>query len=293
MWAGFAVPFVIGAFIGLHSYYPQVPAPLLAYGLSVFRKTQTLNLRLSFPMIGFFYLVDQQTSFSLWFFNLLFFIIRGCMNILHIGMTENLGIYGARSPVFAHLGVGAFIAMVGAGVKVGGRHFSAVWRRAFYGDPTVDDSGEMMSYRRAVIGLLVGGAVMVVWLTASGIPFLLVLPFLLVALLLFVGLTRVVAESGMAEAVAPSIAPGILISAVGSEGLREAGPRRVGHELRLAQRHAHLRDGDSRTRAQARTGVAGPATPAARDDRRDRDRDGGEHPPHALLGLQQRRDHAQ
>jgi hypothetical protein len=41
-------------------------------------------------------------------------------------------------------------------------------------------------------------------------------PFVIVALILFVGLTRVVAESGMAEAVAPSIAPGVLISGVGS-----------------------------------------------------------------------------
>lgn len=223
MWAGFAVPFVVGAFIGLHNYYPAVPAPVLNLGLSVFRKTQTVMFRLSFPMIGFFYLVEQQTSFSLWFFNLLFFVVRGVMNILHIGMTENLGIYGAKSPVFAHLGIGAFLAMVGAGVRVGGRHFSGVWRKAMYRDPGVDDSGEMLSYRRAVGGVILGSLIMVVWLVASGLPLGLAIPFLLVALLLFVGLTRVVAESGMAEAVAPSIAPGVLISAVGSEAFGRRG----------------------------------------------------------------------
>ena len=216
MWGGFAIPFIIGAFIGLHHYFPHVPAPQLNVGLSVFRKTQTLMLRLSFPMIGFFYLVEQQTSFSLWFFNLLFFVVRGVMNIVHIGMTENLGVYGAKSPVFAHLGVGAFAALVGVGLRVGSRHFSGVWRKAWYGDPAVDDSGEMLSYRRALLGLLVGGAVMIAWLTASGIPFVVVIPFAVVALMLFVGLTRVVAESGMAEAVAPSIAPGIMVSALGT-----------------------------------------------------------------------------
>lgn len=217
MWAGFAVPAIFGAFIGLHYYFPAVPAPQLNTSFSMFRKTQSLILRLSFPMVGFFYLVDQQTTFSLWFFNLLSFIIRGVMNVLHIGMTENMGIYGARSPVFAHLGVGAFVALVGMGVKVGGRHFSDVWRKGIHGDPTVDDSGEMLSYRRAILGVIVGAIIMAAWLTASGIPFVLVIFFMLVALILFVGLTRIVAESGMAEAVAPSIAPGVMVSAVGSE----------------------------------------------------------------------------
>ena len=69
-----------------------------------------------------------------------------------------------------------------------------------HGDPTVDDSGEMLTYRLALWGLLIGGTIMVIWLTASGIPFYLVIPFLLVALVLFIGLTRIVAESGMAEA---------------------------------------------------------------------------------------------
>ena len=216
LWAGFAIPFIIGAFIGLHNYLPAVPAPTLVNSISVFRKTQTLSFRLSFPMVGFFYLVEQQTTFSLWFFNRLFFVARGIMSILNIGMSENLGIYGARSPVFAHLGVGAFIAMVGIGLKVGRLHFGAVVRKALHGDPSVDDSNEALSYRQAVLGLLVGLVIMVVWLAASGLPLLLAIPFVLVALVLFVGLTRVVAESGMAEAVAPSIAPGVMVSALGS-----------------------------------------------------------------------------
>lgn len=216
LWAGFAVPFIVGAFIGLHNYLPAIPAPKLAQGISVFRKTQTLSFRLSFPMIGFFYLVEQQTTFSLWFFNRLFFVANGLMNIMHIGMSENLGIYGARSPVFAHLGVGAFIAMVALGVKVGKLHFGAVLRKALHDDPHVDDRDEIMTYRQAMVGLLIGLVIMVVWLAASGLGLVLAIPFVLVALLLFVGLTRVVAESGMAEAVAPSIAPGVLVSALGS-----------------------------------------------------------------------------
>jgi len=228
LWVGFAIPFIVGAFIGLHNYIPAIPAPTLAKSLSVFRKTQSLSFRLSFPMIGFFYLVEQQTTFSLWFFNRLFFVVHGLMNIMHIGLSENLGIYGARSPIFAHLGVGAFVAMIAMGVKVGKLHFAAVVRKALRGDPEVDDTDEVMSYRQAVVGLLIGLGIMLVWLTASGLPLLLAVPFLLIALLLFVGLTRVVAESGMAEAVAPSIAPGVMVSALGSRVFGPSGLAAMG-----------------------------------------------------------------
>lgn len=216
LWAGFGVPFLLGGLIGLHNYFPAVPAPQVVTRFSTFRKTQSLILRLSFPMIGFFYLVEQQTSFSLWFFNLLSFLVRGGMNVLHIGMSENLGIYGSKSPVFAHIGIGAFLALVYTGLRVGRLHFAAVWRKAVSGDPTVDDSGELLPYRTAVGGLVVGLTVMCLWLVASGLPAGLVVPFVLLAVILFLGLTRVVAESGMAEAVAPSIAPGVLVSALGS-----------------------------------------------------------------------------
>jgi hypothetical protein len=216
MWAGFAIPMLIGSMIGLHKYYPQFPAPVLNIGLATFRRSQSLLLRLSFPMIGFFYLVEQQTSFSLWFFNLLFFVVRGTLNIMHISMSENLGVYGSPSPIFAHLGVGAFLAMVFSGVRVSRRHLAHVWAMALRPRPDPDESREIMTYRQAVFGLAGGLAVMCVWLAYSGMPALLVVPFVIVALILFVGLTRVVAESGMAEAVAPSIAPGVLISGVGS-----------------------------------------------------------------------------
>jgi hypothetical protein len=228
LWVGFAIPFIIGAFIGLHKYVPAIPAPTLNLGISAFRKSQSLQLRLSFPMIGFFYLVEQQTTFSLWFFNLLFFVVRGFLNILHIGMTENLGIYGARSPVFAHLGVGAFIAMILVGLKVGRLHFSAVIRKAMAHDAGVKDGDEIMSYREAVWGLLIGLVIMLVWIVFSGMQLLLAIPFLLIALLLFVGLTRIVAESGMAEAVAPSIAPGVMVSALGSQIFGPAGLSAMG-----------------------------------------------------------------
>ncbi|MGB9596073.1 MAG: DUF6785 family protein, partial [Candidatus Poribacteria bacterium] len=101
MWIGFGIPFFFGSLKGLHHYFPAVPSLELAQGVSIFRNTLGLYFRLSFPMIGFFYLVHLDAAFSLWFFNLLSLMVRGLMNTFNINMRESLGIYGTPSPIFA------------------------------------------------------------------------------------------------------------------------------------------------------------------------------------------------
>ena len=222
MWLGFGVPLAFSSLTGLHHYFPSIPSPTTHWALSTFRHTQSIHFRISFPMIGFFYLVEQQTAFSLWFFNVLFFIIRGVLNVLKIGMTENLGVYGAPSPVFAHLGMGAFLVLVLGGLHTAKHHLSDVVAKAFGTNEAIDDHNEVMSYRAAFWGTVLGLAFMTGWLTWSGMSWWVSLLFLGTAVVLFVGLTRIVAESGMAEAVAPTIAPGVIVSALGASTV---GPR--------------------------------------------------------------------
>jgi len=223
MWIGFAIPFLFGSMKGLHHYFPSVPSLELAQGVSIFRNSQWFSFRLSFPMIGFFYLVHLDAAFSLWFFNLLSLLVRGLMNTFGITMRESLGIYGSPSPIFAHLGMGAMITLVIAGLWIAKSHLKDVFKKAFVGDPKIDDSGEILSYRAAVFGTILGLIIMIVWLYLSGIPLIPVLLFIFGAMLLFIGLTRVVSESGMAEAVASTISSSFVVSGIGSSALGPAG----------------------------------------------------------------------
>jgi len=223
MWIGFGIPFFFGSMKGLHYYFPAVPSLELVQGISIFRRSLWLNFRLSFPMVGFFYLVHLDAAFSLWFFNLLSLMVRGIMNIFAVSMRESLGIYGTPSPVFAHQGMGAMIALVLAGLWIGRSHLKDVVKKAFKGDTRIDDSGEILSYRTAVWGTIIGLVVMTVWLTMSGIPLVVVPMFLFGAILLFVGLTRVVSESGMAEAVASTISSSFVVSGIGTSPLGPGG----------------------------------------------------------------------
>jgi hypothetical protein len=223
MWIGFGIPFLLGSMKGLNFYFPSVPNLELVQGVSIFRNSLWLSFRLSFPMLGFFYLVHLDAAFSLWFFNLLSLLVRGIMNTFGVSMREGLGIYGTPSPIFAHLGMGAMITLVLMGLWVGRSHLKDVIKKAFTGDSKIDDSGEIISYRVAFWGLVIGLIIMTVWLTLSGIPLAVTLLFLFGAMLLFMGLTRVVSESGMAEAVASTISSSFVVSGIGTGPLGPGG----------------------------------------------------------------------
>jgi hypothetical protein len=224
MWAGFIIPVIISSLNACHSYYNFVPIVPITASVPIFRNTISLLFRLSFPMLGFSYLINLDIAFSLWFFNWVSKIIVGTLRILGVASTEKLGIYGVQSdPILAHQGQGAIIVLVLFGLWVGRQHLGDVLRKAFRGDDTVDDSREIMSFRAAVFTWIAGVVTMVVWLTAAGMPLWASVAFLLLAILIFVGLTRIVVESGLATAVAPMIASSVVVSAVGSSALGPAG----------------------------------------------------------------------
>jgi len=222
-WIGFAIAFLGGSWVGLHHYFPAVPPAKWAQSVEVIEGVWSLSFRISFPMIGFFYLVSLETSFSLWFFNLLAQAARAIINVVGITSTENLGVYGAVDPMFKYVGAGAFLALVASGLWVARGHLSLIWQRVIgEADPQVD-ADEILSYRVAFFGMVCGLIVVGWWLAASGMPVLVVPVFLILAFVFFVGLTRVVAESGMAEAVAPAIAPTTVAGWLGWGALGDQG----------------------------------------------------------------------
>ena len=224
MWAGFVLPVFVSSCNALHAYLNYIPAIQLVSSVPIFRNAVGLIFRLSFPMVGFSYLINLDIAFSLWFFNTIAKLIRGGLSVLGVGSTEKLGIYGAASePILAHQGQGALMVLVFFGLWVGREHLGDVVRKAFKGDDSVDDSGEMLSYRAAVFIWLGGVAVMTLWLWQAGLPLWAAFLTLLMALLIFVGLTRVVVEGGVAAAVGPMISSSVLVSAVGSTVIGPAG----------------------------------------------------------------------
>lgn len=218
MWLGFSIAFIIGTINAFHNYFESVPAVNLVQSVPIFRRTTSIVFRISFPVIGFVYFVNLDVSFSLWFFNLLFKVIRGTFNIMGISSTENVGIYGCRGdPIFNHIGMGAMIAMVLYSLWISRTHLKEVWRGAT--GENVDDSKEILSYKAAFWGLVFGSLFLTIWLTISGMSWYIALLFLILAFIIWIVLTRVVCEGGIPTLVATTIASSQIISAFGSKNL--------------------------------------------------------------------------
>jgi len=215
MWCGCAIPLFFGTLRALHSY--DAAYPLLQLDWTVpFLGHQRLQLRVIFSMIGFSYLINTNISAGLWFFQLLVKAESEVLTVMGLRSAQKF-VYGiSDQPYLAYQGGGALIAMVLLGLWTGREHLKAVFRKAFTGAPDVDDGDEITSYRGAVFGLLGGSAIVVGWLWLMGTKLWVALLFMVVALLIFIGITRVVAEAGLAAVRSPMIAPDLIVQGLGS-----------------------------------------------------------------------------
>jgi len=76
-------------------------------------------------------------------------------------------------------------------------HLRSVFKKAMDPSCDVDDSGELLSYRTAVFGLVGSLFFVSAWLHAAGMPLWVVGAFLPLSVLLFLGLSRAIAELGL------------------------------------------------------------------------------------------------
>ncbi len=221
-WIGFALPFLVGSLNGLHHYYPSVPKITISKTIAGLTPI-SLPLYLSFAVLGFTFLIPNRVAFSLWFLNILSFAFRCYTKAYGYEMKEDLAIYGAsRYPIMAHQGMGAMMVFIVASLWFSRRHLARVFRCAL-GSGGGYDAGEPSSYRTALLLLVAGYAVMAAWMWKAGLGPFYSMVFVLVALLIFYGLTRVVAQCGVAVTIAPLIAPTFMVSTFGSANISSSG----------------------------------------------------------------------
>ena len=156
MWAGFLVPAIVQSLNGLNHYFPYIPTVRLDASLPLFRDSVSIPIRLSFQMLGFTYFVNRDIAFGLCFFYLLNTCQQGIFNILGLQKIDPvLGVYSAYTgSIVVHQGFGAIIVLVLYGLWTARGHLRQVVRKALTGDPGIDDSGEILSYRASVVLLL-------------------------------------------------------------------------------------------------------------------------------------------
>jgi len=222
MWIGFAIPFVFHCLNAIYFYYHGVPMLSLRRGifLSAIVERPWVYLRsgyyIHFAVIGFAYFLTTEISFSVWAF---WWLGR----FLHVGFDA----FGRR-PMFAAVEEntyqGAFLVYVLSGIWIARGHLREVWRQVRHPRATPPgERREALPLTLAFWGLVVAGAIVVMWLQIAGMSLLLAIVLYLFYLMIAWGLGRMVAESGILFARALHMKPSlVIVPLVGARALAPA-----------------------------------------------------------------------
>ena len=207
---GMAIPFIAGSLRAMSSYDPSIPM------VSIHLPIAYLGGKVNFALTGFTYLIDTRISGSVWVFYLLGRIQKSVLATAGV-RSEQVHFHGVYdAPLVGYEGLGALLVLVAVVLWTAREHLKAVWLKALGRAPLVDDRDEILSYRGAVIGVLGGIAVMTLWLWIMGTPLWVSLFFIVLAMMIFIGITRIIAEAGLATLRTPVNAPDFVVMGLGS-----------------------------------------------------------------------------
>ncbi|MBM3495166.1 MAG: hypothetical protein FJX72_12725, partial [Armatimonadetes bacterium] len=197
---GFAIPAVIESLNVLHGVYPSVPGVHLnVFNLVRLMPTPPWNalnpLFMSWPPIGIglAFLMPLDLLFSCW----VFYLMRKLFEMEWV--VYGWGAGGGAFPYIRELTYGAFAAAFVILLRGSHRHIGRVIRRALGLSREPDDSGEVMSYRMAVLGLVASAPLLVAFAIVAGMTPSVAVCYFCVYLLATVVMTRIYAQVGTAS----------------------------------------------------------------------------------------------
>jgi len=173
--------------------FPVIPDefPLLEFG----RDFPPIHMRLYPLIMGVTYFMELDISFSILVFHLLLTFEMGMFNRfgIEIGPTH----IWPSSEFENWQGFGAICVLVPWSLWMAREHLMQVFRKAVYNVDDVDDSGELLSYRAAVLGVCASGLFILGWCVASGMSVFVAVVFFAMVFVVWLGITRVCVEGGM------------------------------------------------------------------------------------------------
>jgi len=195
LWLGFGIVALIDLINGLHVLIPAVPGiNVKLYSISQFFTEKPWSAmgttRTSFYpfMIGIGFFLPLDLSFSCWFF----FIFRQFLRVV----SSYAGFHSMPSfPYFYEQSAGAWIGLFLVAVWLSRRHLALVFASAF-GRKRIDDRHELMSYRMAVFGLLIGMSGLMLFCHQAGMSIVYAWIFFALYFMIATAITRLRAEFG-------------------------------------------------------------------------------------------------
>jgi len=180
--------------------------------LTLARAFPVVFTKFDFYVIGFAFFTPLEILFSIWFFHLL--------SVVQVGVSQRFGFGPSTWDSGTNWQTaGGMVAFVLWGIWISRSHLHDVWRRAWKGDPDVDDSKELVSYRTALFGGFLCSLFVVGWLTAAGMSVGLILLFLALYIVLSLGVAKIVSMAGLISLRWPWQPNAMMIGTFGSSGM--------------------------------------------------------------------------
>ncbi|MBI4550820.1 MAG: hypothetical protein HY710_00985 [Candidatus Latescibacteria bacterium] len=218
-WVGFSIPvFIIGWNI-IDYFMPIGVIPIgTAYqaNISLGRAIPALPIKINFLVLACAFFTNVEVLFSVWLFQGVATLLTGLLN--QLGISYSASTLGLNSAMLSHY-FGGFVVFVLWTLWTARRHLKAVLRHTVGRPSGLDDREELIPYRSAVIGLMIGVVYVVAWLHASGMALWVAAVFLFALFVLYLGIARIVAETGLAYLDLPVNANEFTIGALGSGSL--------------------------------------------------------------------------
>ena len=226
-WIGASIPLFIILWNIIGFFFHFFPKIEWQYPIQIAHGFPTVNVRFYFPVVGFMYFANLNITFSIWLFYVLLLLEEGLFNRFGLGVTEaDNFVWGLPSTSWQCWG--AFVVLVLWGLWMARDHIVDVFRKAWNPDLPIDDSRELMSYRGAVCGMLIGIAYMLVWLYRAGMEPAVAIFFLGGVLIAYLGITRLVVQAGVFYVTTPIVSQAMTMMTFGTGAISHSGLAALG-----------------------------------------------------------------
>ncbi len=168
---------------------------------------------------AFSYFANLDILFSVWFFFAVFVAEFGTFNRLGYSIGSRGDRAGSYDAASSWQGMGAFCVFVLFGLWMARGHLKNVLLKAWRSDYPVDDSRELLSYRTAVVGILLGAVFAILWLHRLGMDYKMAVPLVGMVFILYIGIARIIAESGLLYVQGPMTAQSFSVYLVGTRAV--------------------------------------------------------------------------
>ena len=209
---GFCVGLGIMTWNAVVFFWPSLPRmDYFGQWWSFLRNYPRMTSRFNIYTFGFGYFANVDVLFSVWLFYLIYWAQTGLFARVGFDMGPGTGTAAGWECT------GGLFAMVTWALWFARGHLGAVVRKARDPNCEVDDSGELLSYRTSLLGFVGGTGFALFWFQAAGMEMWVAVVLLLGMYVTYLGLAKVVSESGLLY-LAWSVSPQDLV--VGAMGLR-------------------------------------------------------------------------